>query len=99
MILGLRRIVYLFAVLIVAVGLREEPVASGYSYVEESCFNLMPMQMMEANMPPMAGEDAPFRARFMDNNEAIIYTYKPDHEYRSEWLIITNYMAPLTSVL
>ena len=88
MVLGLNRIVYLLAVLIVAVRTREETrTATGYSYVEASCFSLMPSQMMERNMSPQEGKDAPFRARFMNNNEAM-YTYRPNHEYRSEWKVI-----------
>ena len=82
--LVLHRIVYLFAVLIVTVGTLEQTrVASGYEYVEESCINLMPSQMMEANMSSQATEDAPFRASFVNNNEAV-YTYRPNHEYHSE---------------
>ena len=88
MVLGLNRSVYLFALLIVAVRTREETrIATGYNYVEASCFNLMPSQMMQSNMSPQAGEDAPFRARFMNNDEAM-YTYRPNHEYRSEWKVI-----------
>ena len=81
------RIVYLFAVLVVAVGTLEQTrVASGYEYVQESCINLMPSQMMEANMSSQATENAPFRASFVNNSEAI-YTYRPNHEYRSEWIV------------
>lgn len=85
MILGLCRIAYLCALVIVTIGTHEQTrVASKFDYVEESCINLMPSQMMEANMSSQAGEDAPFRASFMNNSEAM-YTYKPSHEYRSEW--------------
>ena len=78
------RVVYLFAVLIVAVRTREETrIASEFNYVEASCLNLMPSQMMESNMSSQAREGAPFRASFMNNDEAM-YTYKPAHEYRSE---------------
>ena len=89
MVVGLNRVVYLFAVLIVAVRTREETrIAPAYNYVEASCFNLMPSQMMQSNMSPQAGEDAPFRAMFMNNNEAM-YTYRPDHEYRSKCQVIS----------
>lgn len=83
-------IVYLFAVSIVAIGVHEEiffgasTPESGYDYVNESCFNLTPSRMMEMSMQPQTGKDAPFRARFMNNNEAM-YTYEPAHEYRSKW--------------
>lgn len=94
MTLGFSLIVYLCTVLIVAVGTHEETrVTSRYDYVEESCISLMPSQMMEANMSSQDGEGAPFRARFMNNNEDM-YTYRPNHEYRSEWkIIVPNYMT------
>ena len=89
MVVGFHKIVYLFAVLIVAVRTREETrVAPAYNYVEASCINLMPSQMMQSNMSPQAGEDAPFRAMFMNDNEAM-YTYRPDHEYQSKWRAIS----------
>ena len=68
--------------------LEETRITPEYSYKEKSCLNLMPSQMM-ANMSSQAGEDAPFRARFVYKNEPT-YTYKPNHEYRSECKIIST---------
>ena len=84
MILWHNMIVHLLAMLIVAAHTLEEArLAPEYSYREESCLDLMPSQMTEANMSSQAGENAPFHAKIMYDNETT-FTYKPNHEYRSE---------------
>ncbi|XP_065899722.1 uncharacterized protein [Dysidea avara] len=73
-------IVLLVVVFVVAVGGQGDDSDSRYNYVEESCYNMMPSQMMESNMPSQNVETSTVLAKFMNRSEAM-YTYEPGHEY------------------
>ena len=76
-------IVLLVVVFVVAVGGQGDDSDSRYNYVEESCYNMMPSQMMESNMPSQNVETSTVLAKFMNRSEAM-YTYEPGHEYSSK---------------
>jgi len=82
MTLKLNWIVVLVVLIAAAVGQRDD-FEPRYNYEEESCYNMMPSQMMASNMPSQNVETATVRAKFMNQGEAM-YTYEAGHEYSSE---------------
>jgi len=92
----IHRIVILIVALIAAVGGQRDDFESRYNYEEQSCYNMMPSQMMASNMPSQTVETAKVHAKFMNKGEAM-YTYEPGHEYSSKSLYNRLQLAkPLT---
>jgi len=85
MIRGVNWTVVVVVFVVVAVGGQRDDFEPHYNYEEESCYNMMPSQMMASNMPSQNVETATVHAKFVNQGEATaMYTYEPGHEYLSE---------------